>query len=238
MSEPASVFAALTGSAAIGLLGGVHCVGMCGGIAGALSHALPSRRQTRGRLLLAHLQYSAGRIASYCIAGALAGSMGLVAQRLLGPAGGPLLRACAGVLLVGLGLYVSGWWLGLSRLERAGAGIWRWISPVFARLQGGTSGPRRLLLGVLWGWLPCGLVYSMLATAVSSGSPVTGALVMAGFGVGTLPALLSAGSLASELARLAQRRGTRRAAGIAIILFGIWTLGAAGLMAGGGGPHH
>ncbi len=240
MNDPGSALAMLASSAAIGLFGGVHCIGMCGGIAGALSHALPAAQRTRFPLLLTQLQYSVGRILSYAIAGAAAGALGQVLQRLLGPSGGAVLRVVAGLLLVALGLYVSGWWRGLAHLERAAGRLWGAISPAARHLLAVSSATRRILLGMLWGWLPCGLVYSMLASAVSSGNAATGAFLMTGFGIGTLPALLVTGSLAGRLTLFVRRRNARWAAGLLIMLFGIWTLlGSSGVVGGGaGGAHH
>ena len=161
----------------VGLLGGVHCVGMCGGIVGALSLGLSSQRQLP--LLFA---YNFGRIASYTVAGALMGALGFYFSGLLPvQAAQRVLLAFAGVFMVLLGLYLGGWWNLLSRVERLGSVLWRRIEPLGRGLLPVRSVRQALLLGLLWGWLPCGLVYSALVWTVASGGAVQGAALMLAF---------------------------------------------------------
>ena len=207
----------------VGFLGSPHCVAMCGGIAGALSVALPPERRCGPAAVAHHAAYSAGRIASYALAGALAGALGIAFARLLGDSGVIALRTAAAALLVALGLSLAGWWRGLARLEALGARLWRRIAPLAARLRPGRSPLGAFALGTLWGWLPCGLVYSALALAAATGSAAGGALLMAGFGLGTLPALLATGVLAQRLGTVASRIANRRVAGAMLIVFGLWT---------------
>jgi sulfite exporter TauE/SafE len=226
----------LAGSAAlVGFLGSVHCIGMCGGIAGALAQA--AARGGRGLRLLTLSCYSLGRITSYAVAGALVSAAGFILAGPLGWRGPLVLRTLAGIILVALGLTVSGWWPLLRHLEALGLGLWRRVSPLAARIQPVASPPRAFLLGLLWGWLPCGLVYSALLSAAAAGSAPGGALVMTSFGLGTLPALLAAGALAQQLAGLARRRGIRGGAGLLILSFGVWTIVAACLPLLMGMPH-
>ncbi|UCJ16075.1 sulfite exporter TauE/SafE family protein [Pseudomonas sp. MM211] len=203
----------------LGLLGGGHCLGMCGGLMGALTLAIPpEQRDQRLRLLLA---YNAGRILSYAAAGLLLGLAGWAL------ASGPLavvLRSIAGVLLIVMGLYLAGWWSGLTRIEALGRGLWRHLQPLARRLMPITSPSRALLLGGLWGWLPCGLVYSTLLWAASQGNALHSAALMLAFGVGTLPVLLATGLAAERMGRLLRQRGVRVAGGLLVILFGLWTL--------------
>jgi sulfite exporter TauE/SafE len=103
MIDLSSLWGLLASMFAIGLFGSIHCVGMCGGIAAALTHVIPAERRVGSSLLLAHLCFTVGRIGSYALAGAIAGSAGLVLGRLLGPAGPFVLRGAAGLLLVALG---------------------------------------------------------------------------------------------------------------------------------------
>ena len=204
---------------AAGLLGGVHCAGMCGGIVGTLA------LQARGPLLARQLAFNAGRIAAYAAAGAIAGA----AASLLIWAG-PLvsvqvaLFALANALMVFLGLYVAGWGRGVQAIESVGARLWRRIQPVARRLLPLDTLPRALAAGLLWGWVPCGLVYSMLALALASGGAVEGAAVMVAFGLGTLPTLLGAGLAAQRLLAIRRVPWVRRAAGATIV-----ALGAVGL---------
>jgi hypothetical protein len=220
----------LLGGAGIGLLGSAHCVAMCGGIAGALAMAAPGDGGARPPL--ARLAaYNLGRVASYAIAGALAGALGVALAALLGPAGALVLRGLAALLLLVLGLYLAGWWPGLAHLERQGARVWRRIAPLATRLRPGRSLAGALALGMLWGWLPCGLVYSALALAATAGDWRHGALLMTGFGLGTLPAMLATGLVARRVTALARGTTPRRVAGVMLILFGVWTFAASGAVA-------
>jgi sulfite exporter TauE/SafE len=203
----------------LGLLGGGHCIGMCGGLMGALTLAIPAeQRQRRLRLLLA---YNFGRVASYCLAGLLLGTAGWAVT---GGAAATVLRSIAALLLIVMGLYLAGWWSGLTHVEGLGRLLWRRIEPVARRLLPVGTPARALLLGALWGWLPCGLVYSTLLWAASQGNALHSALLMLAFGLGTLPVLLATGLAAEKLTALLRRRGVRIAGGLLVILFGLWTL--------------
>ena len=203
----------------LGLLGGGHCLGMCGGLMGALTLAIPpEQRARRLRLLRA---YNLGRILSYAAAGLL---IGLAGWAVASSPAAMLLRVLAGLLLIAMGLYLAGWWSGLTRIEAVGRHLWRHLQPVASRLMPVSSLPRALLLGAVWGWLPCGLVYSTLLWASSQGSPGESALLMLAFGLGTWPVLLATGMAAEHLTALLRRRGVRIAGGLLVILFGIWTL--------------
>lgn len=204
----------------VGLLGGVHCVGMCGGIVGALSLGLPSQRQLP--LLIA---YNLGRIGSYTVAGAVMGAMGFYFSALLPVQNAQrILLAFAGIFMILLGLYLGGWWNLLTRIERLGGLLWRRIEPLGRGLLPVRSIRQALLLGVLWGWLPCGLVYSALVWTVSSGGASQGGLLMLAFGLGTLPNLLLMGVAAAQLQRWVRKPATRAVAGGLVILFGVWQL--------------
>ncbi|BBP84085.1 hypothetical protein PHLH8_37270 [Pseudomonas sp. Pc102] len=203
----------------LGLLGGGHCIGMCGGLMGALTLAIPpEQRARRFRLLLA---YNLGRILSYTAAGLL---IGLAGWAVASSPAAMVLRVIAALLLITMGLYLAGWWSGLTRIEALGRGLWRHIQPVAGKLLPVSSLPRALLLGALWGWLPCGLVYSTLLWAASQGSASESALLMLAFGLGTWPVLLATGLAAERLTALLRKRGIRIAGGVLVILFGIWTL--------------
>ncbi|MDD0974676.1 sulfite exporter TauE/SafE family protein [Pseudomonas fontis] len=209
----------LSSALILGLLGGGHCLGMCGGLMGALTLAIPKeQRSRRFRLLLA---YNLGRILSYATAGLLLGLAGWAL------ADSPLasgMRVVAALLLITMGLYLAGWWSGLTRIESLGRGLWRHIQPVATRLLPVSSLPRALLLGALWGWLPCGLVYSTLLWAASQGNAANSALLMLAFGLGTWPVLLATGLAAERTTALLRKRGVRITGGLLVILFGLWTL--------------
>ncbi len=201
----------------IGLLGGVHCIGMCGGIVGALTLQTPRR----SRAWSMHLAYSAGRIASYAAAGAimgLIGGAGLIFNHIL-----PvqlLFYVLANLVLIGLGLYLAGLANQLVRLESLGAWLWRRVQPYSARVLPADTMAKAFALGTLWGWLPCGLVYSILASALVSGGAASGAGVMLAFGLGTLPNLLLAGMAFKRLREITANRRLRLAAGALVAVFG------------------
>jgi sulfite exporter TauE/SafE len=205
----------------IGLLGGGHCVGMCGGIVSALTAQLPGQR----RAWQLHLAYNLGRITSYGIAGAImgaVGSIGLLLNELL-----PVqmaLYVAANLMLIAMGLYLTGLTGALSFIERAGQGIWRRLQPLTRRFLPARSVAQAYPLGLLWGWLPCGLVYSVLTAALLSGSPVRGAMTMLVFGLGTLPNLLLAGLLLTRFRNLAQARWVRVSSGFLVLGFGVFGL--------------
>jgi sulfite exporter TauE/SafE len=210
----------LLGSALVlGLLGGGHCLGMCGGLMGALTLAIPPEQ--RGRRLRLLLAYNLGRIFSYASAGLLLGLAGWAVASSPAALG---LRVVAALLLIAMGLYLAGWWSGLTRIEALGRGLWRHIQPVASRLLPVSSLPRALLLGALWGWLPCGLVYSTLLWAASQGNAGYSAALMLAFGLGTWPVLLATGLAAERVNALLRRRSVRVAGGVLVMLFGIWTL--------------
>jgi sulfite exporter TauE/SafE len=203
----------------LGLLGGGHCLGMCGGLMGALTLAIPAEQ--RGRRVRLLLGYNLGRIFSYAAAGLLIGLAGWAVA--CSPAA-MALRVVAALLLICMGLYLAGWWSGLTRIEALGRGLWRFIQPLTRRFMPVSSVPRALILGALWGWLPCGLVYSTLLWAASQGNALDSALLMFAFGLGTWPVLLATGLAAERLTALLRKRGVRIAGGLLVILFGLWTL--------------
>jgi sulfite exporter TauE/SafE len=202
----------------VGLLGGTHCVGMCGGIVGALSMGGPAR-------LPLHLAYNFGRIFSYAVAGALVGALGSASLALAGQL--PLrvaLYVLANLMLIALGFYLMGVTRALAFTERLGQNLWKRIQPLTRRFLPAQSVVQAFPLGMLWGWLPCGLVYSALATALAAGSAEKGALLMLAFGLGTLPNLLLAGLLLLRLRHLVQRPFVRMASGLLVAGFGVWGL--------------
>jgi sulfite exporter TauE/SafE len=200
----------------VGLLGGGHCAGMCGGIVGALS------AQTGGASPVLHLGYSAGRIASYSVAGAIAGTvggLGLLFSDVLPVQFG--LYVLANIMLLIIGLYLAGISTLAARFEAAGRIVWRRIQPLTRKLIPADTLPRALAVGALWGWIPCGLVYGVLTTALLSGSAGRGALVMAAFGLGTLPNLVVAGLLVKRATRVLQGRAFRTVCGALVFGFGV-----------------
>lgn len=219
---------------AIGFLGSSHCIAMCGGIASALGMAVPGQKPAWDKLL----GYSTGRLASYTLMGACAGALGVAILPNLAP-----LRILSGLMLIAMALYLANWWRGLVWLERGGARLWRYLQPLSKALLPVRNKRQALALGALWGWLPCGLVYSALTFALAQGGALNAALAMLAFGLGTAPAVLATGTAATQLRRWVQKPGVRLLMAGLILLFGLWTLwGAFGH--GGhsqhqpGGHHH
>lgn len=202
----------------VGLLGGTHCVGMCGGIVGALSLGGPARWSM-------HLAYNAGRILSYAAAGAIAGALGAASLGLEGQV--PvrlLLYFLANLMLVALGLYLLGVTRALAFSERLGQHLWWRVQPLTRRFLPARSAMQAFPLGLLWGWLPCGLVYSALASALTAGSANRGALLMLAFGFGTLPNLLLAGIVLARLNEFVRRPPVRVFSGLLVLGFGMYGL--------------
>ncbi|WP_226705165.1 sulfite exporter TauE/SafE family protein [Microbulbifer elongatus] len=209
---------------AIGFFGSSHCVGMCGGISGALGLAVPGQKPAWPRLI----GYSTGRVASYALMGLLVGMLGAYLATDIASGLAPL-RIVAGLMLIAMALYLADWWRGLVWLERGGAVLWRGVQPLSRKLLPVNSTPQAIALGALWGWLPCGLVYSALAFALAQGSGEQAALAMLAFGLGTVPAVLATGAAAARLRTLVQKPGVRLGMALLVFVFGIWTLwGAAG----------
>lgn len=206
----------------IGLLGGTHCVGMCGGIVSALTVQLPGHRRSDWPL---HLAYNVGRISSYTLAGAAMGAIGTVGllfNNIL-----PIqlvLYVAANLMLVALGLYLTGFTRALSGVERLGQKLWTRIQPLTRRFLPARSVGQAFPLGLLWGFLPCGLVYSVLATALVTGSAERGAGLMLAFGLGTLPNLLLAGMVLKRLRDIVRNRAVRTGSGLVVLAFGVYGL--------------
>ena len=139
-----------------------------------------------------------------------------------------------GLFMIALGIYIGGWLQTLSWLEKIGSVFWRKIEPFGRRFMPVKSPVQALSLGFFWGWLPCGMVYSTLAWAATSGSATNAALLMLAFGAGTLPMLLMMGGFANKLQRFTQHTWTRYIAGILLIAFGVLIL----TKAFGGGHMH
>jgi len=216
---------------AIGFFGSSHCVGMCGGISGALGLAVPGQKTAWPRLI----GYSTGRVASYALMGLLVGMLGAYLATDIASGLAPL-RVVAGLMLIAMALYLADWWRGLVWLERGGTVLWRGVQPLSRKLLPVSSTPQAIALGALWGWLPCGLVYSALAFALAQGSGAQAALAMLAFGLGTVPAVLATGAAAARLRTLVQKPGVRLGMALLVLVFGLWTLwGAFGH--GGHGAH-
>ncbi|HMM53773.1 MAG TPA: sulfite exporter TauE/SafE family protein [Candidatus Desulfobacillus sp.] len=213
----------------VGLLGGTHCLAMCGGIVGALTAGLPPGR----RQWPLYLAYNFGRISGYAISGAVLGAIGQAGLLLEGLLPVQMtLYVLANLLLIGLGLFLIGLPQGLAFLERGGLKFWARIQPLTRRFLPATSVARAYPLGLLWGFLPCGMVYSVLSMTLLTGSALRGAALMLAFGAGTLPNLLLAGYLLRRFRNIVQGRPLRLVSGLLVLGFGVWGLFNAAALGG------
>jgi sulfite exporter TauE/SafE len=216
----------------LGVLSSVHCGAMCGGIVTAFSTAAPLRPRTE--LLARQAAFNAGRISTYAALGGLAGALGSVgalASEAL--AAQTALYIFANATLVLVGVHLAGFGGPLARLEALAASLWRRVQPLASRLLPAPGWPRAYAAGLLWGLLPCGLVYGALAVAIFAGSALDGALGMLAFGAGTLPVLVATGAAAAGARSWLRRRAVRAGAGALVLAFGTYGLANAGSVAEG-----
>jgi len=202
-----------------GLLGSAHCFGMCAGLSGLFA-VNASVASLRPQLAMA-IAYNSGRVLSYAFLGAVVAILGQTIVDAIPNMAAPV-RFASGLLIIVVGLQVAFGWRFLAPVEKAGAHIWKHIAPAAKSLLPVTSIPKALGLGLLWGWLPCGLVYSVLLLAATTASPFDGGIVMIAFGLGTMPAMIATGISASRLAQFMSRK--RLGAGLLIVLIGVLTL--------------
>ena len=201
----------------LGLLGGSHCLIMCGGIGAALGMGVEPSSRYR---ILALFQL--GRVTGYSLLG---GGLGAVFSLFSGQSEFALmaLRVASGLLLVSMGCYLSNWWRGLLVLERLGQGLWRLVQPLTRSLLPVRRTHHALLIGLCWALLPCGLIYTALAWSASAGNWLQSALLMFCFGLGTVPVMFATGALGERVAALLRQQGLRNVAAIILVSFGIWT---------------
>lgn len=215
----------LLGALLMGLAGSSHCFAMCGGVSAALSMAIPPAHQRPLGRLTYLICYNLGRILSYMLAGALVGGLfASVAGLGQGKHALAWLQLFAALMMIAVGLYLAGWWQGVLRIEQLGARLWPHIRPLANRCLPLGRPLAALPFGMIWGWLPCGMVYSMLTWSAASGSAGAGALLMLSFGLGTLPTLFALGGLADRLRYWLTRRELRLAGGLLLLLLGTHTL--------------
>ena len=202
-----------------GLLGSAHCFGMCGGISGlfAVSVNVTSMRTQVPKAFA----YNVGRVVSYAILGVAVAVVGQTLVAGIPDIAAPV-RFASGILIILVGLQLAFGWRILAPLESAGAKIWKRIAPAAKGLVPVESLAQALGLGLIWGWLPCGLVYSVLLLAATTAEPASGGLVMVAFGLGTMPAMIATGISASKLAQFMS--GKRLSAGLLIVLLGLATI--------------
>jgi sulfite exporter TauE/SafE len=208
-----------------GVAGSGHCLAMCGGLAGAFGMRVRSSATTTSSAFSSALPYHAGRLSGYAFAGALCGLLGATLQTILNLAQiGAWLRTASGVLLLLIALRMLSPWNPLRWLETLGAKFWRRLQPLTQKTAALNGNAHAIALGFLWGWLPCGLVYSMLLFAALSGRAVEGSAILLAFGLGTLPAMLTSSVFASRAQHLLRSRWPRFASGALLLFLGAWMI--------------
>lgn len=209
------------GALIVGVLGSAHCIGMCGGIASAMS----INTVTKSNRALTTILYNMGRLISYVVAGAFVGGTVSSAASLVSDyAILNWLRVLSAIVMIILALYIGKWWHGLVYIEKLGQHLWKYLAPISRSLLPLPTPFHALPLGLLWGWLPCGLVYSALTWSAVSGSALNGAVLMLAFGIGTLPSMLLVGVGASYINRLKNSVYFRQTGAVLLLSYGIYIL--------------
>jgi sulfite exporter TauE/SafE len=219
-----------------GLVGSAHCLGMCAGISGLF--AVNAEVASMRRSIPTALVYNAGRIFTYALFGTIVAAFGSVVIE-ASPNLAVGIRILSGIIIILVGLKVAFDLRILNIIERMGGTLWARIAPAAKKLVPVTSLPKAFGLGLVWGWLPCGLLYSVLMIAATSASPAGGAATMVAFGIGTIPAMVLSGLGAARLSSVLQRRATRLGLGLLIVAMGLLTIAMPlGKLMPGGMPHH
>ncbi len=207
----------------MGLFSSLHCISMCGSIIGTLSLSLSPEIRNNKKLLLPFVfNYNFGRITSYALGGALIGSIEALLSMPLGEFHGHrLLQLLSAVIMAGAGVYIAGWFPRFAYIEKAGINIWKTLEPYGRKLIPVKNYTQAYLFGMVWGWLPCGLVYSALALAATSGDVKQSALTMLAFGLGTLPAVMGIGVMTQVLTRLSKMQHFKQVVGIFMVVLAL-----------------
>lgn len=207
----------------MGLFSGFHCIGMCGSIIGTLTLSLRQEiRDNKSLLTVFVFYYNLGRITSYTIGGFIAGLLEHVLTLPLGEGHGHrLLQILSAIVMAGAGLHIAGWFPRFAYIEKTGSLFWNKLEPYGRQLIPVHTLPQAYVFGMIWGWLPCGLVYTALALSATTGEIVRSGLTMLTFGIGTLPAVIGVGIMTSLMARLSQMRRFRQSAGLFLIVLAL-----------------
>lgn len=207
----------------MGLLSSLHCIGMCGSIIGTLTLSLtPELRNSKSRLFSIIFNYNFGRIISYGLAGALVGVLeSFLSLPFTQGQAHRLLQLISAAIMTGAGLYIAGWFPRFAYIEKLGTRFWKLIEPYGRKLIPVKTHTQALLFGMVWGWLPCGLIYTALALAATTGNIVQSAITMFAFGLGTLPAVMGVGIMTPLLTRLSKAQQFKRIVGVLFIVFAL-----------------
>ncbi|GAW86114.1 conserved hypothetical protein [Bathymodiolus platifrons methanotrophic gill symbiont] len=207
----------------IGLFSSLHCVSMCGSIIGTLSFSLkPEIRNNKSKMLTFIFSYNFGRIFSYMLAGLIIGLIESVLTFPLGEEHGHrALEIISALIITGAGFYIAGWFPSFAYIEKTGSHFWKTIEPYGRKLIPVASLKQAFLFGMVWGWIPCGLVYTALALAATSGDITISTLTMLAFGLGTLPAVMGTGMVSTFITRLSSLQVTKQIIGMLLVFVAI-----------------
>jgi sulfite exporter TauE/SafE len=207
----------------MGLFSTLHCLSMCGSIIGSLTLSLKREiREDKSQLLPFVLSYNLGRISSYALAGFFAGLVHNALMLPLGEGQGHrILQIVSALIMTGAGLHIGGWFPRFAYIERAGTQLWRRIEPYGRRLLPVQTIKQAYIFGMIWGWLPCGLVYAALALSATAGNEFRSTLTMLFFGLGTLPAVAGVGLMTNLMVKLSRMKEFRKLAGISLLVLAL-----------------
>jgi sulfite exporter TauE/SafE len=211
---------------AMGLFSSIHCIGMCGSIIGTLTLSLrPEIRNNKAKLFPFVLNYNIGRVCSYTLAGLIVGFAQMLIHLPLHPElGYRILQVLSACIMIGAGFYIAGWFPRFAYIEKLGSRFWKLIEPFGRKLLPVQTRSQAYLFGMIWGWLPCGLVYAALALAATSGDPLRSAMTMFAFGLGTLPSVMSVGIMVEFFNKLSRLRRFKQVIGMLIVLVALLAL--------------
>lgn len=207
----------------MGLFSSMHCIGMCGSIIGTLTLSLSPDIRNKKTLLFPYvLNYNLGRITSYTIAGGLVGIIGVLMIMPFGEIHGHrILQLLSALVMMSAGLYIAGWFPRFAYIEKMGVRFWKKIEPFGRKLIPVKTHTQAYLFGMVWGWLPCGLVYSALTLSATAGDVAKSALLMLAFGAGTLPAVMGVGIMTNILTRLSRTQRFKQLIGLFMIVLAL-----------------
>lgn len=208
---------------AMGLFSSLHCIGMCGSIIGTLTLSLkPEIRNNKSTLFSYVLNYNLGRISSYTLAGLLVGLAEMLLTFPFGAGHGHrILQLFSASIMVGAGLYIAGWFPRFAYIEKVGAKLWKQLEPYGHKLIPVSSRTQAYLFGMIWGWLPCGLVYAALALAATTGDIGRSAMTMFAFGLGTLPSVMGVGIMTDVLTKLSRMQRFKQVVGLLLVFIAL-----------------
>jgi len=215
--------AQLTAAFIMGLMSSTHCLGMCGGISVALGMGVQNTNASIFQKFSRLFAHNIGRILCYALLGLLAGAISQAFAFAFQPIA-LYLRIVSGVMLIAMGCYIAQWWMGLTVLERVGQQLWRKVAPRMSIFQPASRLRNAFMLGLCWGLLPCGLVYSALIWTAASRNAMQSAVLMLFFGLGTLPAMVASGYGGNQLKLLLQNGSVRVVVALLLGFLGVWTI--------------